>query len=108
MKSARALGTVALMIAVLAAGVAVCPCAERPSDRDHGCCTPGTAIRAAGSDCCARVDSALGVAASLESGPAVLLTDVVTPLPAPALAPHDAARSATSFFSVSPPPVLRI
>jgi hypothetical protein len=108
MKSARALGTVALMIAVLAAGVAVCPCAERPSDRDHACCAQGTALRAANSDCCARVDTVLGVAASLEGGPAVLMTDVVALLPASAPALHDVARSAASPFSASPPTVLRI
>jgi len=108
MKSARALGTVALMIAILDAGVTVCPCVERPSDRDHGCCAQGTALRAAGSDCCARVDTVLGVAASLEGGPAVLLTDVVAPLPTSAPALHDAARSATFPVSVSPPTVLRI
>jgi hypothetical protein len=108
MKSAGALGMVALMIAVLAAGVVVCPCAGQPSDRDHGCCAQGAAFRAAGSDCCAQLDASPGVAASVEAGPAVLVTDVVAPLPAPAPAPESAARSTTFAFSVSPPTVLRI
>jgi hypothetical protein len=107
MKSARAMGTVALMIAILAGGVVVCPCAEQPSDRDHGCCAEGTALRAAGSDCCSG-DAALGFATSVEGGPALLLTGVVAPQPAPAPASHDAARRAASSFSVSPPTVLRI
>jgi hypothetical protein len=108
MKSARALGAVALVIAILAAGSAVCPCAEHPSDRGRGCCAQGTTVRAADSDCCARGDAALGVAASLEGAPWLLPVEVVAPAPAFAPAPHDATRRGASPVSVSPPTVLRI
>jgi hypothetical protein len=108
MKWVRALGAVALMIAVLAATAPVCPCTEHPAGRDHGCCAQGTALRAAGSDCCARVDAAVGAAAAVESGPALPLTDVVAALMPSAPAPRDATRRDASPFSVSPPTILRI
>jgi hypothetical protein len=108
MKSVRALGAMALVIAILAAGAAVCPCAEHPSDRGHDCCARGTALRASGHDCCARTDAALGVASSVEGGLALPLAHVVSALPGSALAPHDAIRHAVSPVPTSPPTVLRI
>ena len=109
MNGARALGIVALVIAVLAAGVVVCPCARHAADRGHDCCgQQETALRAAGSDCCARPDAAIGVAASMESGPAVVLIEAVDPLAAPTLASYDATRHAASLVLFSPPTVLRI
>ena len=108
MKLARSLGAVALVIALLAAGVAVCPCAEQPSNRDHGCCAQGTALRAAGSDCCARGDAALGVAPSADGALVLLQASIPVPLPVPAPAPRDAFRRGASLVPASPPTILRI
>jgi hypothetical protein len=107
MESARSLGMVALIIVVIAAGIVVCPCAAHVSDRDHGCCAEGAALRAAGPSCCGLASATLGVAASVEGGPAILLSVVVASLPARATV-LDPARTVTSLLSVSPPTVLRI
>jgi hypothetical protein len=96
---------VALALALLVAGVPLCPCAPDANEAGHSCCAPSLAISAGDGECCPRVPDLTGAPAD---GPApARLADLG---PAPEEAPYGSERPSLGDVApaASPPGVLRI